>query len=162
MRPVRSVASRLTEWACVATISGSSRYRLGVRTRGSQPRDRGSNPRSGTNSRHAPPERRLFGLSPDARGFVDADTTNDDDAAARRRTAGCLSAALGRCVPRLGISAVRPHDCRGAVSTVVGFAQAVPRARLVPRREVWHLGALDCAVRSGARRLVRAPDVPPG
>ncbi len=31
----------------------SSRYRLGVRTRGSQPRDRGSNPRSGTKTRPA-------------------------------------------------------------------------------------------------------------
>ena len=29
----------------------SCRYRLGVRTRGSQPRDRGSNPRTGTNLR---------------------------------------------------------------------------------------------------------------
>ena len=28
--------------------SGRRRYRLGVRTRGSQPRDRGSNPRTGT------------------------------------------------------------------------------------------------------------------
>ena len=27
----------------------TGRYRLGVRTRGSQPRDRGSNPRTGTN-----------------------------------------------------------------------------------------------------------------
>src|SRR5262249_54243850 len=38
----------------VITFLGSPhrrRYRLGVRTRGSQPRDRGSNPRTGTNSK---------------------------------------------------------------------------------------------------------------
>src|SRR5574339_650861 len=33
---------------------GECRYRLGVRTRGSQPRDRGSNPRTGTILRSRP------------------------------------------------------------------------------------------------------------
>src|SRR5438094_9142316 len=43
----------LTHQTPIAKIESSyrqtkSRYRLGVRTRGSQPRDRGSNPRTGT------------------------------------------------------------------------------------------------------------------
>src|SRR5690606_13913822 len=38
------------------------RYRLGVRTRGSQPRDRGANPRTGTNSPPASYQRRTLGI----------------------------------------------------------------------------------------------------
>ena len=40
--------------------------------------------------------------------------------------------------------------------------EAWTRARLVPRREVRHLGALGPAVGAGGRRLVRAADVPAG
>jgi hypothetical protein len=48
------VGLMLTGSGSLGNIKGSCwrvcRYRLGVRTRGSQPRDRGSNPRTGTNS----------------------------------------------------------------------------------------------------------------
>src|SRR4029079_3824084 len=75
---------RLTRRNGLATLGSSPirRYRLGVRTRGSQPRDRGSNPRTGTNLRspepcasygwqakraHATNTRRLSNIPPSAK-----------------------------------------------------------------------------------------------
>ncbi len=53
--------------AC-AKLGSSGRYRLGVRTRGSQPRDRGSNPRTGTNLRQTARYARWLRLAGQRRG----------------------------------------------------------------------------------------------
>ena len=50
-------------------------------------------------------------------------------------------------------------DCQRTVQAGLEFADELPDARLVPRREVRHLGALGTAVRAGARRLVCAQHV---
>src|SRR5215470_913839 len=58
---------------------------------------------------------------------------------------------------------VGPHDRARAVPVDLGIARAkLPRPRMVPRREVRHLGALVGPVRAGTGRLVRAENVSTG
>ena len=53
-------------------------------------------------------------------------------------------------------------DCGRPVQAGHGFAQAVPVSRLVPRRQVRHLGALGAAGGADGRRLVRPRHVRAG
>src|SRR5215468_1557058 len=75
----------------------------------------------------------------------------------RRRRSAVTSVAKSRRGP------VGPHDRARAVQAELGIARAkLPRPRMVPRREVRHLGALVGPVRAGAGRLVRTENVPTG
>src|SRR5262247_2615604 len=77
----------------------------------------------------------------------------------RRRRPGITSVAKSRC----GRGPVGPHDRARAVPADLGIARTkLPRPRMVPRREVRHLGALVGPVRAGAGRLVRAENVSTG
>ena len=71
------------------------------------------------------------------------------------------SAVAGLADARRDRSPIGPHHRARAVPADLGIACAkLPRPRMVPRREVRHLGALVGSMRAGTGRLVRAENVP--
>ncbi len=68
---------------------------------------------------------------------------------------GGLDYRAGAGRRRAGGGEDRLPDRRRAVQAQHGFAQAVPVSRVVPRRQVRHLGPLGTAGRADGRRLVR-------